>query len=107
MRSAVIPRPLLAEKLSILLGRPIVEKPFFEPMVSAGTQGLQGLHFRKAHGVSPFAMARKGAAVMTAPRFYSLLFLSALVIERRGTDKTLHDFTSEPGICWLGVTSLS
>ncbi|CAN7200419.1 hypothetical protein LJR220_000530 [Bradyrhizobium sp. LjRoot220] len=61
MRSAVISRPLFAERLSILLGRPIVEEPFFEPLVNAGTQGLQGLHFREACYVGPLAVARKGA----------------------------------------------
>jgi AraC-like DNA-binding protein len=42
-RGVVISRPLLAERLSILLGRPIVEKPLFEPVVNAGTPGLQAL----------------------------------------------------------------
>jgi AraC-like DNA-binding protein len=42
-RAVVISRPLLAERLSTLLGRPIVEKPLLEPVVNAGTPGLQAL----------------------------------------------------------------
>jgi hypothetical protein len=33
--------------------------------------------------------------------------MTALVIEKWGTDKILHDYPSEPGMFWLGVTFVS
>lgn len=89
-RSLVISRPLLAERLSVLLGRPIVEKPLFEPVVNAGLPGLQALQALVEFATGAEFGPALNAGALTARRLHEMLLDMILEVWPHSYSKALH-----------------
>ena len=72
-RGVAISRLLLAERLSVLLGRPIIEKPIFEPVVNAGTLGLQAVQALVEFSTGAEFGPALNAGALAADRFHEML----------------------------------
>jgi AraC-like DNA-binding protein len=93
-RAVVISRPLLAERLSILLGRPIVEKPFFESVVNAGTPGLQALQALVEFATGSEFRPALNAGTLTVRRLHEMFLDMILEVWPHGYSNALHKSSS-------------
>jgi AraC-like DNA-binding protein len=89
-RGVVVSRPLLAERLSILLGRPVVEKPLFEPAVNAGTPGLQALQALVEFATGGEFGPALNAGTLTARRLHEMFLDMILEVWPHSYSKALH-----------------
>jgi len=85
-----ISRPLLAERLSILLGRPIVEKPIFESVVNAGTPGLRSLQALVEFATGAEFRPAPNAGTLTARRLHEMFLDMILEVWPHSYSNALH-----------------
>jgi AraC-like DNA-binding protein len=72
-RGIVIARPLLSERLSVLLGRTVLEKPLFDPVLNVATQGLQALQALIEFSTGAEFGPALNAGALAAERFHEML----------------------------------
>jgi AraC-like DNA-binding protein len=85
-----ISRPLLAKRLSILLGRPIGQKPIFESVVNAGTPGLQSLQALIEFATGAEYRPALNAGTLTARRLHEMFLDMILEVWPHSYSNAMH-----------------